>query len=64
MKFQESKILQSLPTQFFATLVQKVNEKIATGADVINLGQGNPDQPTPDNIVKAMQTAVARHYAI
>ncbi|NDR70310.1 pyridoxal phosphate-dependent aminotransferase [Fructilactobacillus sanfranciscensis] len=59
MKFQESKILQSLPTQFFATLVQKVNEKIATGADVINLGQGNPDQPTPDNIVKAMQTAVA-----
>ncbi len=38
MKFQKSKILQSLPTQFFATLVQKVNEKIATGADVINLG--------------------------
>ncbi|WP_395378759.1 pyridoxal phosphate-dependent aminotransferase [Fructilactobacillus frigidiflavus] len=59
MEFPESKILQSLPTQFFATLVQKVNAKIATGADVINLGQGNPDQPTPDNIVKAMQTAVA-----
>lgn len=59
MEFPESKILQSLPTQFFATLVQKVNAKIATGADVINLGQGNPDQPTPDNIVKAMQKAVA-----
>ena len=30
------------------------------GADVINLGQGNPDQPTPPHIVKAMQEAVAK----
>ncbi|WP_429970304.1 pyridoxal phosphate-dependent aminotransferase [Fructilactobacillus sp. Tb1] len=59
MEFPESQILQSLPKQFFATLVKKVNAKVATGADVINLGQGNPDQPTPDNIVKAMQKAVA-----
>ncbi|SOC39599.1 pyridoxal phosphate-dependent aminotransferase [Ureibacillus acetophenoni] len=54
-----SKKLQNLPTQFFASLVQKVNTAIAEGRDVINLGQGNPDQPTPSHIVEALQTAVA-----
>ncbi|MFF2752764.1 pyridoxal phosphate-dependent aminotransferase [Psychrobacillus sp. NPDC058041] len=49
--------LKSLPTQFFATLVQKVSGAIAEGRDVINLGQGNPDQPTPVHIVKALQDA-------
>ncbi|EEI19040.1 pyridoxal phosphate-dependent aminotransferase [Lentilactobacillus hilgardii] len=64
MKFAESNVLQGLPKQFFANLVKKVNAKIATGADVINLGQGNPDQPTPDFIVKAMQeqTAVPNNH--
>ncbi len=56
---QPSTLLQQLPPQFFASLVKKVNQKIATGSDVINLGQGNPDQPTPPGIVQAMQTAVA-----
>ncbi|MEE8824007.1 LL-diaminopimelate aminotransferase [Lentilactobacillus sunkii] len=59
MKFEESTILHNLPKQFFASLVKKVNAKVATGADVINLGQGNPDQPTPDFIVKAMQEQTA-----
>lgn len=51
--------LQKLPTQFFAALVQKVNAAIAEGRDVINLGQGNPDRPTPDHIIKALQEAAA-----
>ncbi|CAM5193200.1 Aminotransferase OS=Ureibacillus acetophenoni OX=614649 GN=SAMN05877842_10621 PE=4 SV=1 [Ureibacillus acetophenoni] len=54
-----SKKLQNLPTQFFASLVQKVNAAIAEGRDIINLGQGNPDQPTPEHIVRALQTAAA-----
>ncbi|TQR16213.1 pyridoxal phosphate-dependent aminotransferase [Psychrobacillus vulpis] len=49
--------LKNLPTQFFATLVQKVTLAVAEGRDVINLGQGNPDQPTPEHIVKALQDA-------
>lgn len=53
-----SEKLQKLPTQFFASLVQKVSAAVADGRDVINLGQGNPDCPTPDHIVKALQTAV------
>ncbi len=59
MEFEQSELLKTLPTQFFATLVAKVNQKTAAGVDVINLGQGNPDQPTPDYIVKATQQAVA-----
>ncbi|MFT4412368.1 pyridoxal phosphate-dependent aminotransferase [Fredinandcohnia humi] len=55
--FQQSDILQSLPKQFFASLVAKVNKVVAEGHDVINLGQGNPDQPTPPHIVKALQNA-------
>lgn len=52
-------ILQRLPKQFFASLVQSVNREIAAGHDVINLGQGNPDRPTPEHIVRAAQHAVA-----
>lgn len=54
---EHSERLKKLPTQFFATLVGKVNKAIAEGRDVINLGQGNPDQPTPEHIVKALQEA-------
>ena len=49
--------LKKLPVQFFSTLVNKVNKAVAEGRDIINLGQGNPDQPTPPHIVKALQTA-------
>ena len=52
-----SKKLQQLPTQFFAALVQKVNAALAEDRDVINLGQGNPDQPTPQSIIQALQEA-------
>ncbi|QFK70438.1 pyridoxal phosphate-dependent aminotransferase [Pradoshia sp. D12] len=52
-----SERLKKLPVQFFATLVLKVNSAIAEGRDIINLGQGNPDQPTPAHIVKALQVA-------
>lgn len=52
-----SQQVKRLPTQFFASLVAKVNRVRASGADLINLGQGNPDLPTPAHIVKALQEA-------
>ncbi|WP_462406652.1 aminotransferase class I/II-fold pyridoxal phosphate-dependent enzyme [Gracilibacillus sp. Marseille-QA3620] len=52
-----SERLKKLPVQFFASLVQKVNSAVAEGRDIINLGQGNPDKPTPPHIVKALQEA-------
>ncbi|XQY93176.1 pyridoxal phosphate-dependent aminotransferase [Metabacillus sp. HB246100] len=58
--FGQSQLLNTLPKQFFASLVGKVNAIVEQGHDVINLGQGNPDQPTPSHIVKAMQEAVEK----
>lgn len=55
--------LKNLPTQFFATLVQKVALAVSEGRDVINLGQGNPDQPTPEHIVRALQDAATNPLA-
>lgn len=49
--------MTGLPEQFFSKLVKKANARAAEGYDVINLGQGNPDRPTPPHIVRALQTA-------
>lgn len=51
--------MTGLPTQFFAKLVGKANAQTAKGRDVINLGQGNPDRPTPPHIVAKLQEAAA-----
>ncbi|WP_042455904.1 pyridoxal phosphate-dependent aminotransferase [Neobacillus dielmonensis] len=58
-QFPTSDLLKSLPRQFFASLVKKAGQYIDQGFDVINLGQGNPDQPTPQHIVAKLQEAAA-----
>lgn len=58
-QFPSSDLLNSLPKQFFASLVKKVGEYIEQGFDVINLGQGNPDLPTPNHIVEKLKEAAA-----
>jgi len=50
--------IKKLPDQFFASLVSKVQAAMKEGRDIINLGQGNPDQPTPSHIVEALREAV------
>jgi L-glutamine---4-(methylsulfanyl)-2-oxobutanoate aminotransferase len=55
--FQYADRLQALPKQFFAKLVADVNHYIQAGKDVINLGQGNPDLPTPKHIIMSLQSA-------
>ena len=56
-QFEQSDMLKRLPDQFFAKLTVKAAQAIKDGYDVINLGQGNPDQPTPAHIVQALQQA-------
>ncbi|WP_163528368.1 pyridoxal phosphate-dependent aminotransferase [Halobacillus ihumii] len=55
--FPQSETLKRLPDQFFATLVKKLNTYQNQGHDVLNLGQGNPDQPTPPHVVQSLQKA-------
>ncbi|MGI8316459.1 pyridoxal phosphate-dependent aminotransferase [Halobacillus mangrovi] len=56
-QFTYSDAMQRLPDQFFAKLVNKLNKHLEKGHDALNLGQGNPDQPTPEHIVKSLQSA-------
>src|ERR1700742_4561394 len=54
-----SKRLQQIPPYMFQELERRIAEKKAAGIDVISLGIGDPDMPTYDYIVEAMQKAVA-----
>ncbi len=58
MAFEPSKRLQALPPYLFIEIDRKKREAIAAGMDVINLGVGDPDQPTPEFIRDRMKTAV------
>ena len=51
--------IESLPPYLFAELDRKLAAKRAEGIDVISLGVGDPDLPTPDHIVDAMRDAIA-----
>jgi len=49
--------LTALPTYVFAWLDQLKADARARGADLIDLGMGNPDQPTPKPIIDAITAA-------
>ena len=49
--------LEKIPPYLFAQLEQKISEKKAQGIDVISLGIGDPDTPTPDLVVDALADA-------
>src|ERR671916_1778652 len=51
--------LDRLPPYLFAELERKVREKKAAGVDVISLGIGDPDTPTPALVVDALVRAAA-----
>ncbi|RYG72285.1 pyridoxal phosphate-dependent aminotransferase [Lentibacillus lipolyticus] len=57
--YEQSEMLKRLPEQFFAKLVSKAEALVNEGHDVINLGQGNPDLPTPPHIVEALKQAAS-----
>src|SRR5262245_23547652 len=48
------------PSQTIA-VTQKARELVAAGRDVIGLGAGEPDFPTPDNIKQAAFRAIERN---
>jgi len=52
--------LERLPPYLFAQLERKIDEKRAAGMDVISLGIGDPDTPTPAMVVEAMRDHCAR----
>ena len=52
--------LDQVPPYLFAELERKIAEKESAGVDVISLGIGDPDLPTPAPVVEEMRRQVAR----
>ncbi len=55
MSFVEAKRIRNLPPYLFARIEQLIADKKAQGVDVISLGIGDPDVPTPDHIIEAAE---------
>jgi LL-diaminopimelate aminotransferase len=56
--------IKRLPPYLFKEIDRQRDEVAARGVDIIDLGVGDPDRPTPDHIVAAGQRAMAqpRHH--
>src|SRR6266849_2149425 len=54
-----AKRLGRIPPYLFAEIDRKVQEKRRAGIDVISLGIGDPDLPTPGRIVRVLQETAA-----
>ncbi len=54
-----AKRIETLPPYLFAELDKKIAAKRAEGVDVISLGVGDPDLPTPRHVLEAMREAIA-----
>lgn len=57
MDIKWSKRIEELPPYLFAEIDAKKNEMLKKGVDVIDLGVGDPDIPTPSNIIDALKEA-------
>ena len=49
--------IKNLPPYLFAKIDQMKDEVKKKGFDLIDLGVGDPDLPTPPHIIKALQNA-------
>ncbi|MGE5675067.1 MAG: LL-diaminopimelate aminotransferase [Mycobacterium leprae] len=55
---QRAQRIAKVPPYLFAEIDKRKQQVIARGVDVISLGIGDPDLPTPDFVVHKMQEAV------
>ncbi len=57
MKMEYANRINKVPPYLFAEIDREIEEKKAEGMDIINLSVGDPDLPTPDNIIEALNKA-------
>jgi len=57
--YTPSERLRALPPYLFAELDRMKQEQVKKGADIISLGIGDPDLPTPPHIIQALALAAA-----
>ena len=56
---EKAERLKKLPPYLFKEIDRKKEEIMARGVDIIDLGVGDPDLPTPPHIIEAMKRAPA-----
>jgi len=56
--FEVSERLKKLPPYLFAEIDRKKKKLTSEGVDIIDFGIGDPDLPTPQNIIEAMKKGV------
>lgn len=64
LQFEQAQRIKNLPPYLFARIEKLVAEKKAAGVDIISLGIGDPDMPTPEHIIEELQkqaTVPANH---
>jgi LL-diaminopimelate aminotransferase len=54
LRFEQAQRLKNLSPYLFARVERLIEEKKAAGVDIISLGIGDPDQPTPDHIIEEL----------
>ena len=59
MKIEQSERLKRLPPYLFREIDRQKEEVSARGVDIIDLGVGDPDLPTPPHIIEALKEAAA-----
>jgi LL-diaminopimelate aminotransferase len=57
MRFEKADRVRQLPPYLFQEIDRLKAELLAKGVDVINLGVGDPDLPTPGHIIERLQQA-------
>lgn len=57
MEIKWANRINELPPYLFAEIDAKIEELTKQGVDVIDLGIGDPDLPTPKNIIEALERA-------
>ncbi|BAC92049.1 LL-diaminopimelate aminotransferase [Gloeobacter violaceus] len=50
--------LDRIPPYLFAEIDRRRDEAVARGVDIINMGIGDPDKPTPPVVLEAMHAAI------
>jgi LL-diaminopimelate aminotransferase len=58
-EFTQTQRLQALPPYLFAEMDRLKQEQVKKGVDIISLGIGDPDLPTPPHIIQALAQAAA-----
>ena len=64
MQIDKAKRIEQIPPYLFAEIDKKKEEMRRKGVDIIDLGIGDPDLPTPRPIIERMKAALEnpRHY--